>query len=129
MAGTKGTKQICTSSCPAIVRILCWGIPIDVPLSFLRVKDEENKIKINLIRKRKREKMQSHDNVLGSRVNASHRRVHTLCGELSEQLEILTQMVNFQASDLVRLESKACHCGESSSGLVSSIYPDSLTFD
>jgi len=62
--------------------------------------------------------------VLGSRVNASHRHVHTLCGELTEQLDILSQMVNFQVSELVRLESKVCRCGESSSGLVSSVYPD-----
>jgi len=34
----EGTKLICTSSCPAIVRILCWGVPIDIPLSFLGVK-------------------------------------------------------------------------------------------
>jgi len=39
----EGMKPICTSSCPAIVWILCWGVPIDVPLSFLGVKDEENR--------------------------------------------------------------------------------------
>jgi len=67
--------------------------------------------------------------VLGSRVNASHRRVHTLRGELTEWLEAMEHKLTFHEREIVRLESKVCRCGESSSGLVSSIYPDSLTFD
>jgi len=61
--------------------------------------------------------------VLGSRVNASHRWVHTLRGELTERLEMVEQMVTFQAREIVHLESKVCQCGESSSKLVSSVYP------
>ena len=61
--------------------------------------------------------------VLGSRVNASHRRVHTLRGDLTEQLEVMEQKLTFHEREIVRLESKVCQCGESSSGLVSFIYP------
>jgi len=67
--------------------------------------------------------------VLGSRVNASHQRVHTLRGELTERLEMLEQMVTFQASEIAHLEGKVCRCGESSSELVSSFYPDWLTYN
>ena len=59
--------------------------------------------------------------VLGSRVNASHQRVHTLRGELTERFEVMEQKLMFHEREIVRLESKACRCGESSSGLVSSI--------
>ena len=67
--------------------------------------------------------------VLGSRINASHRRVHTLRGELMEWLETLEQMVMFQASEIACLEGKVCRCGELSSEVMSSIYPDWLTSD
>ena len=67
--------------------------------------------------------------ILGSRVNASHRWVHTLHGELTERLEALERKVTFQECEIVRLESKVCRCGESSSGLVSSVYPDGLMYD
>ena len=67
--------------------------------------------------------------VLGSRVNASHRRVHTLHGELTERLEVLEQKVMFQECEIVCLESKVCRCGDSSSKLVSSIYPDWLMYN
>ena len=67
--------------------------------------------------------------VLGSRVNASHRWVHTLRGELTERLKALEQKVTFQEREIVCLESKVCRCGELLSDLVSSIYPDWLMHD
>jgi len=67
--------------------------------------------------------------VLGSRVNASHQQVHTLCGELTERLKALEQKVTFQEREIVHLEGKVCQCGELSSKLMSSIYPDWLTCD
>ena len=67
--------------------------------------------------------------VLCSRVNASHRWVHTLCGELTERFEAMEQKLTFHEREIVRLESKVCRCGESSSELVSSVYPDWLTYD
>ena len=46
--------------------------------------------------------------VLGSRVNASHRHVHTLHGELTERLKALEQKVMFQEREIICLEGKVC---------------------
>ena len=69
-------------------------------------------------------KLERDKDVLGSRVNASHRCVYTLRGEMMERFEALEQKVTFQECEIVCLEGKVCQCGESSSELVSSNCPD-----
>ena len=74
-------------------------------------------------------KLERDKDILGSRVNASHRCVYTLCGEMTERFEALEQKVMFQECEIIHLEGKVCQCGESSSELMSFICPDWLTCD